>query len=598
MKLLKNIMIGLLAVNLLGACSNYLDQVPDDRLTLEDIFKTRTNTERYLAMVYYRLPNEARQRFVATENAGPWTAASDEGKYNWDFNYANNINFSTWNPTNSQVSNIWNNFYRGIRDASYFIEQIDDATEELSPAMKAQYKAEARALRAIFYYNLVRIYGPVIILYDMLPPDAPLADEQIPRSPLDDCIAYITQELEMAAANLSVTPINAEYGRVTRGAALAYRAQALLLAASPLYNGNTDLAGFRNKDGTQLVSQSYDPAKWQIAADAAKEFIDEFVPNTYDLYRENGPSGYDPYLSTRNVMTVDWNKEWIYARANSQNNTQYDRTPYHAGAPTEIRGGGALGVTQKMVDAYFTANGRSIDDPASGYLRDGFSEFQAPFDTRPRRTYNQWVNREPRFYVGVTYNNSLWLNQPNADREYLTVMEFSGNSGRINSDSDVTPTGYIIRKNVHINGNDRGFVYIRLANVYLDYVEALNEYQPDHPDILTYLNLIRERAGIPAYGTEGLPVPSGQSAMRQAIRKERQVELAFENVRYFDIRRWKIAEQEMSGPFYGMNLAANGEAFYERTQLEVRRFNQRDYFFPIPHDETLINLELVQNPGW
>lgn len=599
MRFLKNYIMIITAVVTLNSCNDFFDQVPDDRLTLEDIFTTRVNTERFLANVYYRLPNEFMQRFVNNENSGPWTAASDEAKYNWDFNYANNLNNSTWSPTDGPVNNIWNNYYRGIRDASYFINEIDGATEELTPAMKAQYKAEARALRAIFYFQLVKMYGPIVVLDEMLPPDAPLEDEQIPRSTLDECVTYITNELELAAQTLSRTPVNDQFGRVTAGAAMAYRAQALLLAASPLYNGNTDLADMQRTDGTHLVSQQYDVEKWRLAAEAAKAFLDEYVPSTYSLYRVNGSNGYDPYRSLKDVMLVEWNSEWVFARANSGNNTQYDRTPYHFGAPNEVRGGGALGVTQKMVDAYFTANGRSITDPASGYVEThGFQDFQAPFDTRERQTFNQWVNREPRFYVGVTYNRSLWVNQPNAENEIVTVMEFSGNSGRTHSDSDVTPTGYAVRKNVAVNGNSRGVLLIRLANVYLDYVEALNEYDPGNADILTYLNLIRERAGIPEYGPNGVPAPTSQSAMREAIRRERQVELAFENVRYFDVRRWKIAEQELSGPFFGMNLNANGDAFYEKTQLETRRFNQRDYFFPIPHDETLINLQLTQNPGW
>jgi hypothetical protein len=314
----------------------------------------------------------------------------------------------------------------------------------------------------------------------------------------------------------------------------------------------------------------------------------------------NGDPFMQAYLSCKNVVLQDWNKEWIFGRTRSTNYSQYDRTPKHVGFPSQTQGGGALGVTQTMVDAYYMANGLPITDPASGYVETGFSDYQAPFDVQARSTFNQWVNREPRFYVGVTYNRSYWLNQYSSPTPVITIMEFSGNSGRIQSTSDVTPTGYIVRKNVALNGNNRGVVLLRLANVYLNYAEALNEYDPGNTDILKYLNLVRKRAGIPEFGNDPgqIPAPAGQAAMREAIRAERRVELAFENVRYFDTRRWLISEQTNNGPFYGMNLAANGNAFYEKTVLEVRTFQQRDYLWPIPNNEVLKDPNMVQNTGW
>ena len=259
-----------------------------------------------------------------------------------------------------------------------------------------------------------------------------------------------------------------------------------------------------------------------------------------------------------------------------------------------------MGVTQTQVDAYFMENGRSIDDPQSNYRSSGFSNFKAPFDVEERRTFNQWTNREPRFYVGVTYNNSYWLYQGSSDQPIITVMEYSGNSGRSQSTSDVSPTGYIVRKNVATNDNARGSIMLRLANIYLDYAEALNESDPGNGDILKYLNLIRERAGVPLYGAgeNALPVPSDQQAMREAIRKERRIELAFENVRYFDTRRWKIAAQTDNGDFYGMNMSRDGNDFYVKTRTETRVFRDRDYLFPIPNNEVLKNDNMVQNPGW
>lgn len=586
----------------LTSCSGFLDQIPDDVLTVEDIFQSRNYVDNYLTQIYANLPNEMSQRFVGNQYAGPWTAASDEAKYTWDFNYANNMNKSTWATTDGSVSTFYDNYYKSIRNATDFIDKIDSANPaEVNDAMKSRYKAEARALRAMYYFFLIRIYGPVPLVTNVIPVDAPLSEVLLPRNSFDECVDFIVSELDLAYVDLPTTPVNSEFGRITKGMAKAFKQQTLHLAASPLFNGNTDYANLKNTDGKQLISQTYDANKWKLAADAAKEFLNEFVPNTYKLYEENNADPFvKAYLSTRNVMLREWNEEWIFARTDAQNYSQYDKTPKHVGYTTDVQGGGALGATQKIVDAYHMANGLPITDGASGYELNGFTDYRAPFDARARSTFKPWSNREPRFYVGITYNRSYWLNQGSNSSEVITVMELSGNSGRRQSTSDVSPTGYIIRKNVSTNGNNRGSVQLRLAQIYLDYAEALNEYEPSNNDIVTYLNLVRQRAGIPTYGTGvgQIARPANQTAMRTAIRRERQVELAFENVRYFDCRRWKTAVAEFGGDVFGMNMFADGNAFYDKTLIETRVFRQRDYLFPIPNNEILKNELMVQNPGW
>ncbi|WP_293912810.1 MULTISPECIES: RagB/SusD family nutrient uptake outer membrane protein [unclassified Sphingobacterium] len=596
------ILFALLTMSCFSGCNKYLDQVPDDVITVEDIFKSKANTDKFLANIYSVIPNEMVQRFVATQNSGPWTASSDEAKYTWDFNYSNNMIRSVWSNTDGTIESFWNNYYRGIRNASYFIQNIDGANPvEVNDLMKTTYKAEARALRALYYYYLVRAYGPVPILgEEILDINKPISDLKLARTPFDDCIAYIVSELDKAYTDLPYEPSNNEYGRITKGVVKAYKVEALLLNASPLFNGNAAFSGVKNTDGTPLFSAAANPEKWRDAAAAAKAFIDEFVPNYYQLYKvSNADPFVAAYLSCRNVMTTDWNQEWIFARSNSSNNAQYDRTPKHVGFPSGAQGGGALGATQTIVDAYFMNNGKSITDETSGYTKDGFVSFKAPYDVASRTTFGAYVNREPRFYVGITYNGSYWLNQANSSTAVLSQFNYSGNSGRSQSTSDVTPTGYTVRKNVSANGNSRGALLIRLANIYLDYAEALNESEPANADILKYLNLIRERAGVPVYGSANIPVPVSQGAMREAIRRERQVELAFENVRFFDTRRWKIAEDTDGGAVYGLNLNADGDAFYTKTLIETRVFKkERDYLFPIPNIEILKNEKMVQNTGW
>ncbi|TKC07978.1 RagB/SusD family nutrient uptake outer membrane protein [Pedobacter polaris] len=595
------------SLTLASSCKKgFLDQVPDDRLTLDQTFTTRITAEKFLANVYSQIPDEFGQRNPNTgRNAGVWTGSSDEAEWVWGFNQCNNINIGSWDANSGFVNDYWNNFYRGIRSATFFMANIDKVNQDITPQLITQYKNEARALRAMYYFYLIRTYGPVVIIGDnAIEPDAPTESLHLPRSSFDECVNYITSELDAAAANLPVTPSNNDnYGRITKGMALSYKLQALLLAASPLYNGNADLAGLKNKDGKQLISQTFDVNKWKKAADAYKAYIQQFVPSTYSLYRKNNSSGtFDPYLSCRDLFIDRFNNEIIMSRIESSiGSRQYEMTPYHNGSNSQVRGSAGLGATQNQVDAFFTANGRSIDDPASGYVNSGSTNYRAPGSPIATDTYNQWVNREPRFYVNITYHNSVWLNTNFGN--VITQFNNNGNSGKATGGNDYTVTGYAVRKAQGLgnwNEGNRPVILYRVGNLFLDYVEALNEATPGDADILIYLNQIRNRAGIPEYGSGvgQIPVPATQALMRDAIRKERRSELAFENVRYFDTRRWKIAETTDNGPIYGLNITQNLPGFLTVIPFETRTFSKRHYLFPIPSKDVNSDNLMVQNPGW
>lgn len=601
MKINNKIVLVIILAGLTLSCKKgYFDQAPDDQLTIAKTFKYKKTAEEYLANVYSHIPDEAHSHSAPDKNAGPWTAASDEAEYDWGYTISNSINVGAYDASSGFIANYWASFYEGIRDAGVFIQNVDQVTD-LSTSLKIQYKAEARALRAIFYFNLMRIYGPVVLLGNgVVAPDASLADLQFARSPFDDCAGYVATELDSAAKFLPVKSSPDDYGRITSGYALAMKSEVLLLAASPLFNGNPEFSDMKNKNGITLISGQYDGLKWKAAADAAKVFIDRFVPSVYNLFTEQDKSGnYSAYLSCRDVFLVDWNPEIIYARIDAGiTERQYDTTPYHQGYPDAVRGAGSLGATQNIVDAFFMANGRGITDPLSGYINTGESMFQAPSDDQLRITHNQWVNREPRFYVNITYNGSKWLNTNSGD--IITELYVDGNSGKATGGNDYSPTGYIVRKNTSTGDRtigDRSWVMLRLAEIYLNYAEALNEFDPGNEDILKYINLIRKRAGIPEYGNV-IPAPTDQTATRNAIRQERRIELAFENNRFFDVRRWKTAPLTDNGPIYGLNINARLPEFYQRTAFEYRVFQKRNYFFPLPQIDINNDKQLVQNPGW
>jgi len=206
------------------------------------------------------------------------------------------------------------------------------------------------------------------------------------------------------------------------------------------------------------------------------------------------------------------------------------------------------------------------------------------------------VNYHARKYKGGNITSERELNFFNG-----------GTDGKYEGTEDFTHTGYLVYKNVSPNTNritgqyfSRPYVLIRLGEVYLNYVEALNEYDyaANLSEVLKYLNLIRKRAGVPLYGDGALPVPANQTEMRDAIRRERRVELAFETHRWFDVRRWKIVKEIMK-PVHGMNInGGNADEFFKRTVVADRFWRDAYVWFPIPQWEMDRGKLVVQNPGW
>jgi hypothetical protein len=574
-------------------CKKYLDQVPNDRITIEQVFQKKGPSEQYLANVYNYINDDSNQW-----SDNPWGANSDELDATWSKYATYGLNVGNISAGNALFDR-WGTYYRGIRSATYFMNNIDKNAEILAlngQQLIDQYKAEARFLRAYFYFLLMRQYGPVVLMGEKeIPADATAEEMQLPRSAYDSCVDYVAGELDKAAAVLPKIPSNngqasdIQYGRATVGMALAVKARLLLYAASPLYNGNTDYAGFKNKDGKQLISQTYDQLKWKKAADAAKAVIDLGL---YSLYKDPGN---DPVKSYQGALMQAWNSEQIFNRkSNSLPTWDVHCMPRQAG------GWNGIGVTQEQVDAYFMSDGKPIKE-SSLYSETGFATVSGV------QVFNMYINREPRFYASVTYNNSVFQGG-NMKNSAPISFYASGPNGKNGHPTDWTKTGYLVRKNVATQTNDgsggngtryaRPECIFRLAEVYLNYVEALNEYDPGKADILKYLNLIRARAKIPEYGSPDLPPPSSQSDMRTRIWQERRVELAFESFRWFDIRRWKIAAQVM-GSMHGMNINKDDNTFYTRVVASEHLFRTpASYWFPISQYDMDRSKLVVQNPGW
>jgi len=596
----------------LSSCKKYLDQKPDNLLTEDQLWQTRANAEAYLYTIYSLLHN-------GDGGEGTNMGASDETSVSIASTDVRQMVSGNWSPQSYILYN-WGSYYAGIRQSFIFEDNIDKVpSTQLSDDLKQQYKAECIFLRGWFFWKLLRQYGPFVKLTGVISQTADA--NQYARAPFDTCTAYINQLMDQAAAHLPVTwTVSSNYGRVSKGACLAVKAQVALLAASPLWNGNPYFSSFKNHDGTALAPSSYDASKWAAAAAAAKAVINT---NSYKLFTnldEGVGSSPDPYLSVRDVFLTNWNHEIILS------NNEWGYGGWTKCVSPGPGGYNMYNATQNAVDAFYMANGRTIDDPQSGYVETGFAVANDTAIWGGHRTgeWNMYANREPRFYAYVQYNMhpvlpAVTVDDKNyysssANQNGLGRVEFyySGKSGQLAAGSN-NITGYDVLKNVSPSDNIRSGVtnyrpqiLIRYSEILLDYVEALNESDPSNPDIVTYLDMVRTRAGLPGIETVYPGAIGNQDLMRTYILRERQVELCFENGdRYYTLTRRKLLGNPANQAIYGMNTAANDNGlgfsftgFYTRTLYQNRVWDDKMYLNPMYQGEIDKDNAIVQNPGW
>ena len=624
----------LLSVN---SCSDYLDYRPDDMLTMDMIFSDKIRTEDWLASVYSSVPRPLWGYFKDQGfniMGDDITIPQEWRQFGWDNVYA--YTTGNWSPISGWNPYYWVELPKRIRTGLIFLEQVRVIPEAgLTQEYVDQMKNEVRFLIAYYYSLMIEIYGPIPFAPGVIyPHDAPASELLIGQTPYDEIVDWIDQELKDVSTKLpGVYADNNNWGRATGVMALAIRARTLLFAASPLFNGNPDLREWKNNENVNLFKPNYDPQKWARAAAAHKELIDAAEAAGYSLYYEYNTDGtIDPFMSYYNLSLKrfsDGNKEIIFGRNDTGDLAGFQNHHLQKG----IGGNAGMGVTQELVDAFYMKNGikpilgynndgSPIINTASGYVEKGFSTAAekrvtawpggGPADLREPAaglspvtmsgTYNMYCNREPRFYVSVIYNEA-WIGVDNRKTEFL--QEGGRDTGYT---FDAPQNGYNVRKRISLEVLPRegrhpyqpGILY-RLAEAYLSYAEALNESQGPTDEVYEYVNLIRERAGIP-----DLAPGLSQEQMREAIQDERRVEFNCEGIRFNDVRRWKLGEEFLNTQLYGMNF--NGkkksddvndpDAYYKRTFYKNRYFNKRMYLWPVPQAQMDINPNLVQAPGY
>ncbi|WP_319481828.1 RagB/SusD family nutrient uptake outer membrane protein [uncultured Draconibacterium sp.] len=628
----------ILLLGTMFSCTDYLDKESDTELTMDMVFTDKDRMESMLAYVYSGIPDPTWGYLNRTGwgvMGDDWTPSERWQQWGWD---AIPKITGNWNTATEWDGSYWGDLPKRIRTANILRANVVPIDGTTITAQEVEYiQAECRFLQAYYYSLFVNCYGVCPFQPDYVAPTDGSTEELLTGPvPYDEIIEWCDNEMLEASKILPASYTQAiKYGRVTSVMCLAARARMLLFAASPLVNGNPDYTNFTDTEGTPLFNSSYDQNKWTKALEAHRLLIQEAEAAGHELYKMyNDDGSIDAFASTAWVHArtySDGNKEILFARP--QNQTEFDRhiSPYGAG------GNGGLGMTQSIVDAFFMDNGLSpilgyengdktkpIINPESGYTESGFSDANDVRNTdnwnwydgeekvaAKAGTFNMYVNREPRFYNAILWNERYYI----WDRRNVDFYQYGKDN---NYTHDAPQNGYLGLKRKHPNSDSKngswqyrpGIVY-RLAEAYLSYCEILNEVSPGNQEILTYLNLIRERAGIPQYATsqqDGYIAVNlnDQDEMREIIRRERRVELCGEGVRYDDLRRWKEAEDVLDGDFYGMNFSgtdksddpSNPKAFYVRTQYQKRVYQKKYYWFPIFQDEIDKNPNLVQSPYW
>lgn len=623
MKNIRNIILSVCCMGLgLSSCADFLD-VSDDlaaELTMEQVFDNVSQTKRFHRYIYSGIPdmshiiiNDSYAGLSGTDN--PWTSLSDELKCAQ--NNTKDVPSVGYNAANAAFSR-WG-LYKQIRQANLFLENAHtiltgEATGNVIKEEElATLKNEARFLRAYYHYLLFELYGAVPIMDKLA--DSSAADLDYYREPVDDVADFIVDEMTACLELLPDVETSSERAAApTKAAAYAVIAKTRMYEASPLFNGGyAEAVALRDDRNIPLFPEA-DNSKWTVAVKALEDlfaYLDSQQRNklfTCDKDGNNiGITTDDPrfdaaaslyYIDFKFANNVNPEVLW-YSSKNSWGGCNSEGREFRCTPRSVYYGNPCVGVLQEMVDSYFMSDGKTIDDSP---LYDKATECVLGEDG----IANMYKNREPRFYRDVTYSGRLWQN---TEDKYIYFYKGTQND---QSSPDNCYTGYLLYKGMcHDLLNTGNFkrsqyrpcVLFRLADFYLLYAEALNEVNPSDPRIIEYVNKVRARAGIPGLDITNPEIAGDYEKQFAAIRHERRVELFTEGQRYFDVRRWMLADKDgdcrQFGDFTGMDMNAdNAVDFMKRTVFENRKFDKAMYLYPLPLDEVQKSRKLVQNPGW
>ena len=625
----KNILIGVFALIILSvvsSCKKYLDVVPDNVATIKNAFTMRNQAEKFLFTCYSYMPKDGNPGLDPAMLGGDeiWLLQNNNNSF---FNMARGLQ----NVVGPYGDN-WSALYQGMRNCNIFLENISKV-HDIDESERLRWISEVKFLKAYYHFYLVRMYGPIPMMKVNLPVDADVNMVKIYRDPVDSCFSYITKLIDEAAPFLPLTIDNPmdENGRITQPIALSFKAEVLVYAASPLFNGNTEQAGLVNPDGTQLFNQTYSKVKWDSAAIACKKAIDicqltgmklYVFPKNYQMYHLTDTIA--TQLSIRNSLCERWNTEIIWANSQSYCGIQGSALPLMDPAqPQNFVPRGDYSPPLKIAEMFYSKNGVPINEDVTFDYSGRYNVTIAGYSDRLyiRNGYTSSTlnfNREARFYADLGFDGGIWYGQgrydDTRDLGLFYVQAKWKQPNAIQTDRS-TVTGYFLKKVIHFeNVVGAATAYsvaqypwpiMRLSGLYLMYAEALNESAGPGPEVYFYTNLVRARAGLKSVESSWTNYSSNptkyttQDGFRSIVHQERLIELAFEGKRFWDLRRWKEASTVLNAPIKAWDGAQEvAESYYRPVLLFNQTFGEKDYFWPIRDANITNNSNLVQNLGW
>ena len=663
---LKNLIIPALLLVLISSCDT-VDVVPDNVPTIEIVFNNRSSAEQYLFTCYSYVPQYGSQY----ENPG-MAAGNDTWYYtSADQYFSNRSSFYIAQGLQNAQSprcDYWNGangggrgMYKAIRDCNILIENLveEGRVSGLSNLDRLRWTAEAKALKAFYHYTLLQLYGPIPIVDENLPITATPEEVRVSRQKVDEVVDYIVnlidESYEYLPKAILYTDLN-DLGRLTQAAALSIKAKTLILAASPLFNGNQSYANFKDHDGQPFINQAYSVDKWKQAAEACEAAIlsaeNDGQHILYDFTKDAPmvlPDSLLYAMNVRQAVTERFNQEliWSCGRQNTRDLQVYSMARVSPGTSTasssdlENNVRAMYAPTLKIAELFYSDNGVPIEEDKEWAARNQYEDrYRTVTATSKERLYIRdgqttarlHFNREPRFYATLGFDRSTWYGSewldPDAAPEKINYIEARKNEyGGQKTTGFYSITGYYAKKLVsykntygsQIRIEEYPFPIIRLADLYLLHAEALVEASEEgniDTRVYDYLRAIRERSGLKQGVMDELEdigdvrvawekyssnpgKPLTKLGLLEIIRHERQVELALEGQRYFDMRRWKMAYDEYNKAIQGWSITGENVAqYYNITTVYRQAFNTRDYLWPLSSNDLLVNKNLIQTYGW
>lgn len=599
------------------SCSErgFLDETETTDLNREVVFSDSTYTTGFLNEIYREIGFDTDPDRFSTSAWG-WRSgfgglqtASDEARFRRTSTITTDVMFATGTVNPVLVSkDAWEKCYANIRRVNVFLKYVDKSP--IVDRVKNQYKAEARFLRAWYYSILLRHYGGVPLIGDAV---YEIGDDmKMTRDTYKDCVDYMIKECDdiISSNVLPKRRTGRDYGRISEAACRALKARLLLYGASPLFNGIEDKYAPTAEYKELLGYPTFDNERWRQAYEAARDII---AMNEYKLFvwhqtgsaNDNNTTpemGWGFYAETS--MPSDFanftvNKDGEVFKGGAFSGIILDKTADKGngrermyGPPTSGGNGEAGYIYKELADAFPMLDGKPIGQ--SKYEYDIF---------KPN------VNRDPRFTNSVLFDGGYYCTGTGT---YTPIRISKGVGATLDAVHEGTPTGLYVKKTTSRATCGNTFIgvpqsrpLIRYSEILLNYAEAANEYYgPNHSDMYTNiydaLKAIRARGGIEPGedGMYGLNPNMTQEEMRELIRLERRLELAFEGHRFFDVRRWKIAETTDNKVMHGLEITVNSDGTKSWKEFEVGKhtFRTAMYFWPIPYDEVIKSDALLQNP--